>query len=354
MVVSLYSPQEAEGLWVYLEQTDGRLEGVSLELLGKSRALAAARGTKLTGVLLGTGVESLAREAISYGADDVLVLENPLLSVYRTDTYTDALFHLVRSHRPEILLLGATPNGRDLAARLAARLRTGLTADCVDLQVEEGSGLLLGITAGFGGGILATIKCPNHRPQMATVRPGVFPRPLRDDTRKGEVKRLHLPVMESVIEILERRVRPEGDLTTAKVLVIGGGGTRGDFRLLKELAGLLGGQVGATRVAVDAGWAPREWQIGQTGYVTRPKLAVVCGASGAMQFTVGIEAAETVVAINLDEEAPIFDHADYGIVDDLTAFLPAFVEQVRRMKLAVPESSPPGSYSSNESKTGQA
>ncbi len=332
MVKSLYTPEEAKGFWVYLEQTDGRLEGVSLELLGKGRMLADARGTKLTGVLLGSGVGCLACEAISYGADEVLVVESPHLAMYRTDVYTDALFHLVQSYRPEILLLGATPNGRDLAGRLAARLRTGLIADCVDLRVEEGSGLLLGITAGFGGGILATIKCPNHRPQMATVRPGVFPRPAREERRRGEIKRLDVPLQESVVEVLERWVASEADLTTARVLVIGGRGTQGDFRLLKELADLLGGQVGATRVAVDAGWAPREWQIGQTGYMTRPKLAIVCGASGAMQFVVGIEAAETVVAINLDEEAPIFEYADYGIVDDLTVFLPAFIEQVRQMK----------------------
>ncbi|MDR5695147.1 MAG: electron transfer flavoprotein subunit alpha/FixB family protein [Armatimonadota bacterium] len=332
MVESLYKPEEAKGLWVYLEQTDGKLEGVGLELLGKGRALADALGDKLTGVLLGDGVEPLAREAISHGADEVLVVENPRLDVYRTDTYTNALFHVVRSHKPSIFLLGATPNGRDLAARLAARLRTGLTADCVDLGIEEGTGLLLGITAGFGGGILATIKCPNHRPQMATVRPGVFPRPVPEAKRRGKIRRLDVPVQESAIQVLERRVGAEADLTTAKVLVIGGGGTRGDFRLLKELADLLGGQLGATRVAVDAGWAPREWQIGQTGYVTRPKLAIVCGASGAMQFTVGIEGAETVVAINIDGEAPIFEYADYGIVDDVFAFLPALIEQIRRLK----------------------
>jgi electron transfer flavoprotein alpha subunit len=331
MVESLYKPEEAKGLWVYLEQSDGKLEGVGLELLGKGRTLADALGTKLTGILLGSDVEPLASEAIAHGADEVLVVENPRLDTYRTDTYTDALFQVVQAHKPAILLLGATPNGRDLAARLAARLRTGLTADCVDLGIEEGTGLLLGITAGFGGGILATIKCPNHRPQMATVRPGVFPRPV-PEKRKGKVNRLDVPVGESVVQVLERKAGAELDLTTAKVLVIGGGGTRGDFRPLKELADLLGGHLGATRVAVDAGWAPREWQIGQTGFVTRPKLAIVCGASGAMQFTVGIEGAETVVAINIDGEAPIFEYADYGIVDDLSVFLPALIEQVRRLK----------------------
>jgi electron transfer flavoprotein alpha subunit len=331
MVESLYRPEEAQGLWVYLEQSDGRLAGVSLELLGKGRSLAQERAVPLTGVLLGDGVGPLAHEAIRYGVDEVLLVDHPQLRLYRPDVYTDALFHLVATHRPEILLLGATPNGRDLAARLAARLRTGLVADCVDLRIAPETGLLQGITAGFGGGVLATIECPRHRPQMATVRPGVFPRPVPDSPR-GTVRRLEVPVGQSCIEILERHAAETEDLSSARVLVVGGAGTRGDFRLLQELADLVGGRVGATRVAVDAGWAPREWQIGQTGCVARPRLAIVCGASGAMQFTVGIEAAETVVAINLDEEAPIFDHADYGIVDDLFAFLPAFLEELRRRK----------------------
>ncbi|MDR5710237.1 MAG: electron transfer flavoprotein subunit alpha/FixB family protein [Armatimonadota bacterium] len=331
MVESLYAPEEAKGIWVYLEQTDGSLAGVGLELLGKSRGLADELGVELVGVLLGNGVEPLAEEAVRCGADEVLMADHPHLKGYRYDLYTDALFHLTRTHRPAILLLGATPNGRDLAARLAARLRTGLMADCVDLRVDPQTRLLLGITAGFGGGILATIQCPRHRPQMATVRPGVFPRPA-PQARTGTIRRVEVPVGPSRVEILERKVGMEEDLTTARVLVIGGGGTRGDFRLLRELADLLGGQLGATRVAVDAGWAPREWQIGQTGAVTRPKLAVVCGASGAMQFTVGIEAAQTVVAVNLDEEAPIFEHADYGIPDDLFTFLPALIDRLRRMK----------------------
>lgn len=331
MVQSLYPPEEAQGLWVYLEQTDGRLAGVGRELLGKSRGLADETGVPLAAVLLGHAVGPLAEEAIRYGADEVWVVDHPQLESYRFDLYTDVLFHLTRTSRPDILLMGATPNGRDLAARLAARLRTGLVADCVDLRVEPGTGRLLGITAGFGGGILATIQCPHHRPQMATVRPGVFPRPA-PQPRSGTVRQVEVPVGMSCIEVLERRFGREADLTNARVLVIGGAGTRGDFRLLQELADLLGGQLGATRVAVDAGWAPREWQVGQTGSVARPKLAIVCGASGAMQFTVGIEAADTVVAVNLDAEAPIFDHADYGIPDDLFTFLPALLHQLRRLK----------------------
>ena len=331
MVESLYGPQEAAGLWVYLEHSEGRLAGVGLELLGKGRQLADARGAELVAVLLGSRVGPLAEEATRFRPDQVLVVDHPGLDLYRSDVYTDVLFHLVRDRRPEVLLVGATPNGRDLAARLAARLRTGLVADCVDLRIAPETGLLQGITAGFGGGVLATIECPRHRPQMATVRPGVFPRPVPESPR-GTVRRLEVPVGQSRIEVLERQAAETEDLSSARVLVVGGAGTRGDFRLLQELADLVGGRVGATRVAVDAGWVPREWQIGQTGCVARPRLAIVCGASGAMQFTVGIEAAETVVAINVDEEAPIFDHADYGIVDDLFAFLPAFLEELRRLK----------------------
>ncbi|MCS7171903.1 MAG: electron transfer flavoprotein subunit alpha/FixB family protein [Armatimonadetes bacterium] len=304
---------------------------MGLELLGKSRSLADELGVELVGVLLVHGVNPLAEQATRYGADEVLVVDHPHLRSYRFDLHTDVLFHLACIYRPSILLLGATPNGRDLAARLAARLRTGLVADCVDLRIDPQTGLLLGITAGFGGGILATIQCPRHRPQMATVRPGVFPQPA-PQSRTGTVRRVEAPVGTSCVEILERKTGTEEDLTTARVLVVGGGGTRGDFRLLRELADLMGGRLGATWVAVDAAWAPREWQIGQTGCTTRPQLAVVCGASGATQFTVGIEAAQVVVAVNVDEEAPIFEHADYGIPDDRFTFLPALIDRLRRMK----------------------
>ncbi|MFQ5879961.1 MAG: electron transfer flavoprotein subunit alpha/FixB family protein [Dehalococcoidia bacterium] len=332
MMEPAYTPEEAKGIWVYLEQVDSRLEGVSLELLGKARELADSSRVELTAVLLGDQVEPLAPQAVAYGADQVLVADDGRLASYTTAAYTQATAQLILDEKPDILLLGATANGRDLAGRLAVRLRTGLTADCTGLALEPESGLLLGQVTGFGEGILATIKCPQHRPQMATVRPGVFAAPQPDLGRRGHIQRRAVNLAEEDLTIqVVRRVTARGvDLTSARVVVVGGRGVGGDFGPIKELATLLGGEVGATRVAVDQGWISREHQIGQTGLVTRPKLAITCGASGALQFAVGIEEAETVVAIDLDDEAPIFQYADYCITDDLFQVLPALMEEIRK------------------------
>jgi electron transfer flavoprotein alpha subunit len=231
--------------------------------------------------------------------------------------------------KPDILLLGATPNGRDLAGRIAVRVRTGLTADCTDLALKDG--LLSGEVTGFGGGILAYIKCPNHRPQMFTVRPGVFSAPAPNTRRKGKVTSVPVELGKNdvKVQVLEHVIGEGVDITRAEVLVAAGRGCRGDFSLVQELAGLLGGEVGWSRVPVDEGWVSRDCMIGQTGYVTRPKLAIVCGISGAFQFTVGIEKAETIVAINLDEDAPIFEQADYCVVDDMFRVLPPLIEVIK-------------------------
>jgi electron transfer flavoprotein alpha subunit len=261
----------------------------------------------------------------------VLLAADPGLSPYTTDAHAAVVGTAVQLGKPDILLLGATANGRDLAGRLAVRLRTGLTADCTDLALEKGTGLLLGEVVGFGGGIVATIKCEHHRPQMATVRPGVFTAPQPIHSRRGEIA--HLPVDLSAIDRrtrVEQRVLGRGtDITKADVIVVAGGGTAGNLALVDELATLLDAEVGATRVAADAGWVDHDRMIGQTGSVTRPKLALLCGVSGAMQFTVGIEDAETVVAINLDDGAPVFEAADYGIAGDLFQVLPPLVAEVR-------------------------
>ena len=332
MTQSLYGPGEARGIWVYLEQSAGQLEGVSLELLARARQLADESGAELTGVLLGRDVGALAEEAIARGADQVLLADDPSLEAYRTEPYTRVVAGLVAERKPDIFFLGATPDGRDLAGRLAVRLRTGLTADCTDLALEEGTGLLLGEVTGFGGGILATIKCEKHRPQMATVRPGVFAAGEPDPSRKGRIQRVEVELApeDMRVEVEERVTATGADITRAKVVVAGGRGTRGDFSLLEELAALLGGELGATRVAVDEGWVGRDRQIGQTGFVTRPQLAILCGISGAMQFTVGIEKAETVVAINSDREAEVFEHADFGVADDLFQVLPPLIEEIRQ------------------------
>ena len=332
MTQSLYGPEEARGIWVYLEHDGRSLESVSLELLARARELADQSASEVTGVLVGHNVDSLAEEAVARGADEVLLAEDPQLEQYRTEPYTRVVAKLVAEGRPDIFFLGATPDGRDLAGRLAVRLGTGLTADCTDLALEEGTGLLLGEVTGFGGGILAVIKCEKHRPQMATVRPGVFAAGEPDPSRRGRIERVpvELAPEDLRVQVVERGIEAGIDITRAKVLVAGGRGTRGDFSMLEELARLLGGEVGATRVAVDEGWIGRDRQIGQTGFVTRPQLALLFGISGALQFTVGIEKAETVVAINSDPEAEVFEHADFGVVDDLFQVLPRLLEEIRQ------------------------
>ena len=330
MIPSLYSPDEAHGVWVYLETTRGRLEDVSRELLGAALGLADRLQTEVTGVLLGKDVAALAADAFADGADRVLVAEDERLALFRTEPFTRVLADAVSKWQPGILLLGATPDGRDLAGRLAVRLRTGLTADCTGLEIESGSDLLLGHTTGFGGGVTATIKCPLHRPQMATVRPGVFPAPVHQTGLVGDMQQMvvELRPEDTRLEVLDRAVEDQTDLTRARVVVIGGRGVQGDFGLLEQLAAELGGEVGATRVAVDKGWIDRARQIGQTGFMTRPDLAVVCGASGAMQFTVGIKHAGTIVAINVDPEAPIFEDADYCVVDDFRRVVPPLIQKL--------------------------
>lgn len=331
MIPPAYGPESASGLWVFLEQEGGQLEEVALELLGKARQLADSRGVSLTGLLLGHKVEGTARQAIAHGADYVLVADAAPLAVYTTDPYANVAARLILDRRPEALLLGATPNGRDLAGRLAVRLKTGLTADCTGLCWEKETGLLVGEVTGFGGGVMASIKCARHRPQMATVRPGIFPLPTLDPKRAGGIE--HFPVPEDAVlsrtEILERVRHRGGDIARAEVLVAGGRGVNGNFAPLRELAELLGGQVGASRVACDLGWIGRDSQIGQTGFVTRPKLALVCGISGATQFTVGIKDAGLVVAVNSDPEAPIFEEADLCVVDDLFPIVERLIAEFR-------------------------
>jgi electron transfer flavoprotein alpha subunit len=328
---SLYGPEDASGVWVYLEHDGESLAGVAHELLGKGRELADALDQPLTGLLLGGTVPGAPQEAIASGADVVLAVSHDLLDPFTTDAHSRVAVDLITERRPDVVLFGATPNGRDLAGRLAVRLRTGLTADCTDLTLEADSGLLLGEVVGFGGGIVATIKCEQHRPQMATVRPGVFAPPAPDPNRNGSVEdvQVELSSRDARVQVVERSVQRAEGLTDAEVLVVGGAGTGGDFHLLEELATLLGAELGATRVAVDAGWASHERQIGQTGYVTRPKLAIVCGVSGAQQFTVGIDEAETVVAVDVNPRAPMLEAADYGVVGDLFEVLPPLIDEIR-------------------------
>lgn len=331
MATSLYGAAEAQNaIWVWLEQQEGALERVSLELLGKGREMADAMGWELAGLLLCHKPDSLVQEAFAYGADAVWLVSHPILQTFTVEAYAAAGFQALLEGKPRVFLCGATPNGRDLAGRLAVRLRTGLTADCTDLRMREG-GVLVGEVTGFGGGVLALIEAPQHFPQMATVRPGVFPLGTPNPTRSGIVREVSVRLEEEHVltRVVERVVGKGADIPQAPVLVIGGRGAQGRFDMLRQLADLLGGEVGATRPPVDSGQIERDRQIGQTGVVCRPKVAIVCGASGAFQFVVGIQDAETVIAINSDPEAPIFEFADYGVVGDVQQIVPLLIEELQ-------------------------
>jgi electron transfer flavoprotein alpha subunit len=341
MVASLYSVEEEnQTIWVYLEHEETELAGISLELLAKGRQLADQAAWQLVGLLPGHQVERLAATAFAQGADQVWLIEHSLLEHFTVEAYTQAAYQAILQGKPSILLYGATPNGRDLAGRLAVRLRTGLNADCTGLRLNRQSGVLVSEVSGFGGGILALIESPRHRPQMATVRPGVFSAQPGDPNRQGELVRLAIELDEGLVStrLIERVVGQGIDLTRAPGLVAGGRGVDGDFELLRELAGLLEGEVGATRPPVDEGQIERERQVGQTGVVCSPEIAICCGISGAFHFVVGIEKAGTVIAINSDPDAPIFDYADYCIVGDVHQIVPALVAVLKQERLAVPAS----------------
>ncbi len=329
MIDPAYPASEASGIWVFLEHDNGQLAPVSLELAAKARELSHQSGARLTGLLLGSGMVVPRQNAERLDLDELLVVSNPFLDEFTAEGYSYAAAEVIRERKPDILLLGATAYGRDLAGRLAVMLRTGLTADCTALELEPGTGLLLGEVSGFGGGILATIKCEVHRPQMATVRPGVFAAPEQPIAGNPEVVPLNvdIPISSCPVRVVGRKIGAGVDISRAERLVVAGRGAANELPSVQSLARLLNAEIGATRVAVDEGWATREQQVGQTGIITRPKLAVVFGASGASQFTVGIEQAGLVVALNQDPEAPIFEQADLCVVDDLVPVLRALVAE---------------------------
>lgn len=332
------SNADYQGVFVFAQQVDGQVAGVALELLGKAHELAQVRQTRVTAVLLGHHVSGLTGELIAAGADRVLVLDRPELEVYMTEPYTWAMARIIREYRPEIVLTPATAIGRDLAPRVSSRVHTGLTADCTGLEIQEETGNLLMTRPAFGGNIMATILCPEHRPQMATVRPGVMRRLPADASRQGEVVLLDwdVPPQTRNVEILEvvKAVSEAVDIQDAKVLVSGGRGMGGpeNFKLLEQLAEVLGGTVAASRAAVDAGWIAKDRQVGQTGKTVRPNLYIACGISGAIQHLAGMEESDMIVAINKDETAPIFGVADYGIVGDALQVIPALIEELKAYK----------------------
>jgi len=324
-----------QGVWVWVEQFQGEAASISWEMLGQGRRLADQRKTSLTACVLGHNVEHIAKQAIAYGADRVFWVDDPSLAVYRTQPYAITLVTLVRQYKPEIFLLGASSRGRDLAGAVATELYTGLTADCTGLDIDPETGLLRQTRPAFGGNIMATIICPNYRPQMATVRHRVFEMPVADPTREGQIISVEPVISEDdvatkVVDFIMEQ--GEVNLADAKIIVSGGRGVGGPegFEPIRELAKVLGGAVGASRAAVDAGWIPYAHQVGQTGRTVRPDLYIACGISGAVQHLAGMSTAKVIVAINKDPEAPIFSVADYGIVGDLFQVVPALTEQFRK------------------------
>jgi len=315
-------------VWVYAERHGGSFRPVSLEILGHARSVADALGAPLVALTVGSG-ETAPKELARYGADEVVAVDHPLLVRYDTKLFTDLLEKELREADPSVLLLGATRDGQDLAGRLAVRLRTGLTAHVTSLEVDPEK-RLVGWVPGFGGGIEAGVVCPNRRPAIVTVRPGVFPAP-EPRSSPSALRRVRPPLEDHAFGAHRVAFEPKGasvDLTRSEVLVVGGRGTDGDFARLQRLAHLIGGEVGATRVATDSGWVERERMVGQTGVVTHPKVAVILGASGAVQFTVGIEKAGFVIAVNRDPDAPIFEAADLGFVGDLAPIVDKLVAQL--------------------------
>ena len=324
------------GIWAVAECRGGVLVPVTLELLAKSGRLADKLGTDVTAVLMGHDIESRAQELISHGADRVLIVDHPELATFIDEVYANILADLAWKERPEIILAGATAMGRSYIPRVATILKTGLTADCTELDIRAEDRLLLQTRPAFGGNLLATIVCPRHRPQMATVRPNVMKADAPDPGRKGEVIRI-LPeenLLGHRVRILESvKEHAEGpNLSEADVIVTAGRGFEQEknVELARELADLLGGAVGATRAAVDAGWLSRRTQIGQTGVTVSPKLYMACGVSGAIQHIVGMQGSEIIVAINKDAGAPIFDVATYGLVGDVKEILPLLIQNIRK------------------------
>ncbi len=337
-----------KGVYVFAQQVDNVLSGIAFELLGKAKDLAKDLDTDVTAVLIGSGVKELADQLAEYGADKVIVVDDPELKEYRTEPYTHALASVINQYKPEIMLVGATAIGRDLGPRVSARVKTGLTADCTVLEIgdfplnpvpgkedEQKHNQLLMTRPAFGGNTIATIACPDNRPQMATVRPGVMQKiePIKGAKAVVEEYNPGFTPDSKYVEILNiiKSVKETEDIMEAKILVSGGRGVGSaeNFQMLKDLAAVLNGTVSCSRAVVENGWLPVDLQVGQTGKTVRPNVYFAIGISGAIQHVAGMEEADIIIAINKDEDAPIFDVADYGIVGDLNKIVPALTEALK-------------------------
>jgi len=327
-----------KNVWVFIEHEQEKVSSVSFELLGQGRKLADDLGCQLCGMLLCDGgqAETFAKEAIAYGAEKVYVMESPLLKTYRTEPFAAGAVALVRKHKPEVVLFGATTQGRDFAGNVATTLEAGLTADCTGLDIDQEAKQLKQTRPAFGGNIMAVIlDYPQYRPQMATVRPKVFPMPAKDESKKGEILRETLSMTEEQVRtrVLEFLRGAEAiNLVDAEIIVSGGRGIGNseNFKVIRQLAEALGAAVGASRAAVDSGWISYEHQVGQTGRTVRPKIYVAAGISGAIQHQAGMKTSDIIVAVNKDPEAPIFKIATYGIVGDLFTVLPMLTEEFKK------------------------
>ena len=341
--------EEYKGVYVFAQQVDNEISGIALELLGKGKELAAKLETEVTAVLIGYNVKNLADKLAEYGADKVILVDDPELETYRTEPYAHALASVIEKYKPEIVLVGATAIGRDLGPTVSARVKTGLTADCTVLEIgdfplvaipgqEQKHNQLLMTRPAFGGNTIATIACPDNRPQMATVRPGVMQKiapivgakAVIEEYNPGFTPNNKYVTIKEVVKAVSDTV----DIMDAKILVSGGRGVGSaeNFKILEDLAEVLGGTVSCSRAVVDNGWKPKDLQVGQTGKTVRPQIYFAIGISGAIQHVAGMEESDLIVAINKDETAPIFDVADYGIVGDLNKVVPALTEQLKTAK----------------------
>ena len=343
--------EEYKGVYVFAQQVDNEINNIAFELIGKGKDLANALGTDVTAVLVGSNVKNLADELGEYGADRVIVVDDPELKEYRTEPYAHALASVIKKYKPDVFLVGATAIGRDLGPRVSARIHTGLTADCTQLEIgdfpinpipgkEQLHNQLLMTRPAFGGNTIATIACPEFRPQIATVRPGVMQKLPKEAGRKAVIEEFNpgFTPDNKYVEILEvvKAVNDVADIMDAKILVSGGRGVGSaeNFKLLDDLAEAIGGTVSCSRAVVDAGWKSKDLQVGQTGKTVRPNVYFAIGISGAIQHLAGMEESDLIIAINKDETAPIFDVADYGIVGDLNKIVPMLTEKIKEANAA--------------------
>lgn len=322
-----------KGIWVFAEQRYGKLKSVAIELVSKAKELAEELQVPVTAVVLGSDVKHLSRELAAYGADEVMIMEAPWLRDFNDHVYGEVMIDLIKEYKPEIVLIGATSNGRSLAPHISSTLSTGLTADCTVLEIDKEERLLLQTRPAFGGNLMATIVCPNNRPQMATVRPKVFKPTEPDYSNQGKITILSAP---SPIEGFVKKIRDidndeKLNLSDAEIIVsIGRGiGSQKNIQLAQDLADALGGALGASRPVVDSGWMPYSQQVGQTGKTVAPKIYIACGISGAIQHLAGLADIETIIAINNDPDAPIFKVANYAVVGDVKEILPLLTEKIK-------------------------